>query len=65
MWTNQNTEGFSADELAMINRVLDRIAADADGIDQGNRDDAINNAWRGGISEAELEAETRRALGIA
>lgn len=65
MWTAQNTEGFNADELAMINRVAGRIAHDADGIDAGNIDDAINNAWVEGATEEGLEAAARKALGLA
>lgn len=64
MWTTQNTEGFTADELAMINRIADRIAEDADGVDTGNIDDAINNAWLDGIDEAGLESQARKALGL-
>jgi hypothetical protein len=65
MWTQENTEGFTAAELVMLNNILDRIAADAEEIDPGNINDAINNEWRDGIAEADLEAAARRALRIA
>lgn len=65
MWTTENTEGFSRQDLDTINAVLDRIAADAAEIDPANINDAINNAWIDGIGEAELEAATRRRLGLA
>jgi hypothetical protein len=65
MWTQENTEGFTAAELVMLNNILERIAADAEEIDPGNINDAINNEWRDGIAEADLEAAARRALRIA
>lgn len=64
MWTQDNTEGFTDAQLSTINAVLKRVFADADEIDTSNINDAINNAWYDGISEADLEAATRERLGL-
>lgn len=64
MWTEDNTEGFTAVELSIINTVLERVFADTD-IDESNINDAINNAWVGQSDASELEADVRKRLGIA
>lgn len=72
MWTMENTEGYTQAELDMINDVSQRIAAEFAGpdgdslndFDVENINDAIHNAWIDGITAAELEAATRRTLGI-
>jgi hypothetical protein len=66
MWTMDNTEGFTQAELDMLNRVAERIfASAADDDDAANVNDALNNCWVDGISEAALESAARKRLGIA
>lgn len=65
MWTQDNTEGFTDAELATINAVLERIMAEGDDLEPASINDAINDAWIDGISEANLEAAARKRLGIA
>lgn len=65
MWTMDNTEGFEQTELDMINALVESIAADNDGIDLHNINDAINNAWQPGMGAEQLNAATRSHLGVA
>lgn len=45
-WNDQNTEGFTSDELDVINEAIDVIVEQAPGVDMSNINDLINNAWR-------------------
>jgi hypothetical protein len=66
MWTMENTEGFTQDEIDMINTVVERIwgeTIEADESYLSNINDAANNEWREGITETELEAGIRSRLG--
>ena len=65
MWTMDNTEGFTENDLDMINSVCERIAADNADIEASSIYDAINNAWVDGVSEAYLEATVRDRLGVS
>ncbi len=58
MWTMDNTEGFTQDQLDLINEVLPELIAD--GVDQSNANDLINNAWHDGIRTAD---DLRKAIG--
>lgn len=49
-----NTEGFSTEELDIMNAVFSRLQNWFPGIDQKNIADAINNNWEVGISEDDL-----------
>ena len=65
MWTMDNTDGFTQDELDEINDLHDTLMAehgdDADGQFAKSLDDAINNAW----GADDLEGAVRRDLGMA
>lgn len=65
MWTEQNTEGFSQEQLDTINIVIERIRADNDGLEESSLNDAISNEWRKGISEDELYEAVSKRLGIS
>jgi len=55
MFTEDNTEGFTAAELAILNEALAlRLAR---GEDEKNAQDAINNLWRPGMTAGELAAQ--------
>ena len=51
---DDNTEGFSARDLRMLNAVFDRIHDEKPRLDENNVTGAINKSWIGGISEADL-----------
>lgn len=55
-FTTENTEGFSAAELAMLNAAFDRVAATEPGMDEKSIDDALTNAFIDGITIDELIA---------
>jgi hypothetical protein len=57
MFTMDNTEGFTQENLNMMNRVFADLAQIMDG---RNASDKINNAWFEGITEAQL----RNAVGL-
>lgn len=58
MWTMDNTEGFTQNQIDLINKVRGELIAD--GIEGSNADDLINNAWVDGIETAD---DLRKALG--
>lgn len=64
-WTENNTEGFSQDELDMINRVIERVmqVAESD-FEQEWIDAAITSEWLEGISEYELFEAVVKRLGL-
>lgn len=56
MFTDENTEGFSAAELALLNEALAiRLAR---GEDEKNASDAINNAWNESATLSMLLGDT-------
>ena len=59
---DDNTEGFSAEELALMNTVFARLQNWFPSVDQKNIADAINNCWEAAISEDELYARSSRTL---
>ena len=59
MWTMDNTEGFTQDQLAMINKAVEMVAAKADGVDAKNINDAINNARGAGRRRPKNSPPTR------
>ncbi len=63
MWTMDNTEGFTQDQLDLINDAVKMVAAKADGVDAKNISDAINNAWTEQETAEDLAAATLKALG--
>lgn len=64
MWTMDNTEGFTQDQLDEINALRAKLMAEYDGDKAGqfakSLDDAINNAW----GAESLEAAVRKAVGL-
>lgn len=53
-WNEQNTEGFSQDELAMLSNAQERLTRNFPGIDESNLRDLLNNEWYAGITEQQL-----------
>ena len=51
-----NTEGFSAAELAILNAAFDRVATSEPGMDEKSIDDALTNAWVEGMTVDSLVA---------
>lgn len=49
-YTDMNTEGFTADELAILNSAFDRVAAAEPGMTEKSIDDAITNSWVEGMT---------------
>lgn len=65
MWNENNTEGFSQDELDMINRVIERVVQVAESdLEQEWIDAAITSEWREGLSEAELFEAVAKRFGL-
>lgn len=65
MWTENNTEGFSQDELDMINRVFERVVQIAENdLEQEWIDAAITSEWHEGLSETELFEAVVKRLGL-
>lgn len=63
-WTMDNTNGFTEDQLDIINEAFDLVAAKADGVDETNINDALNNAWCEQETAEELAAAALKSLGI-
>lgn len=69
-YTDDNTEGYSAAELAMLNSVAERVIAEhSNGVNPEDYDAgwvaaAIGNSFYDDITEAELEAAVRKRLGL-
>ena len=53
-WREDNTEGFTAAELAILNSVQNRLEAEHPDLDGRNIADVINNAWVEGSDEDAL-----------
>ena len=62
-WTMDNTEGFTEDQLDLINEAYDLVAAKADDVDAKNIYDALNNAWIEQETAEELAVVALRLLG--
>jgi hypothetical protein len=58
MFTDNNTEGYSAAELVVLNDAFAIIAARNPGMDEANICDVINNAWVGGETAEQLANST-------
>lgn len=56
MFTMDNTEGFTQDDLDLMNEALEILVAD--GMDEKNASDLINNNWSDG--ENTVESLARR-----
>jgi hypothetical protein len=55
-FTESNTEGFTAAELAEMNRALDMLAAEGHENDENHVSDFINNAYVPGMTADEYVA---------
>lgn len=60
MWTMDNTDGFTQDQLDLINEVLEEMIAET-GMEKSNASDMINNAWVDGIETADDLREALKA----
>jgi type I restriction-modification system DNA methylase subunit len=57
-WTEDNTEGFSIEELATLNEAQQRLESAHPDVDPSNLADRLNNAFFHGVTIEEL---TQRA----
>lgn len=57
-WTENNTEGFTAEELEILNDAQERLESDNPGIDASNISDLLNNTWVPGITADELVSKS-------
>lgn len=64
MWTLQNTEGFTQEQLDVINDIIERLMENNEDLEVNAVNAAINNEWRDGISKDELYAATAKRLGL-
>jgi hypothetical protein len=69
IFTADNTDGFSDDDLDVLNDALDLLLGDTSDLDdrelyQWSRSygDAINNAWTGQDTAEQLAADARKLL---
>ena len=58
-WTAENTEGFTTEELAVMNEAQERIEAQS-GADESNIADFLNNAFLPGVTADDLVAQWNR-----
>lgn len=66
LFSTETTEGFTAAEIEMLNRVAERVfAAGGDELESYSVSDAVMSEFTEGRTEAELEAAVRNRLGIA
>lgn len=61
MWTMENTQGFTQDQLDLINAAI--ALMDTNGVDEANVNDAINNAWGEQETADKLAADAMKLLG--
>lgn len=59
-FTENNTEGFTAEELATLNAALDRLAELGIHDDMDSVSDRINNAWFKGATVEDLVDAVRQ-----
>lgn len=55
-FTENNTEGFTTEELAEMNKALDTLAAEGFANDENHISDFINNEYVPGMTAAEYVA---------
>jgi hypothetical protein len=61
-FTTDNTDGFTFDELDILNDAFDMLQAAKPGVDDSNLCDDINNSWQTGMTADELfEAAAKRS----
>lgn len=59
MWTHENTEGFTDQELATMNEAQSRLEAAHPEVDPGNLADRLNSAFVPGITADQLVEAAR------
>lgn len=59
MFTTDNTDGFTADQIETMNEALAILVARNPDAREYSLTDAINNAWVGGQTATSLAAATR------
>lgn len=64
MWHMQNTEGYTQEQLDIINAVIERLMAGSEDLEAYAINEAINNEWREGLTEDELYEATAKRLGM-
>lgn len=62
--TMDNTEGLLQEDLDQINEAYDLIAAEFPDLDSSSINDALNQAWAGQASSAELATDAAKILGV-
>lgn len=61
-WTEGNTEGFSADQLRVMNEAQAHLEAAYPSVDEANICDMLNNAFHDGILLVDLIARVEARL---
>ena len=64
MWTEDNTEGFTASECAAANAITSHVMAFREDIDTSSVNDALNNTYTAGIDPNAWERKVFRYFGI-
>ncbi len=54
MWTEDNTEGFTQDELNAINSALVHLKADHPDLEDYSLNDLVNNYWQSGMDSVSI-----------
>lgn len=62
MFTQENTQGFTAAQIEMLNAALAIVQREIPDDDESNINDAINNAWNDQDTAEELAADALRFL---
>jgi hypothetical protein len=62
MFTQENTQGFTAAQIEMLNAALAIVQREIPDADESNINDAINNAWNDQDTAGELAADALRLL---
>jgi predicted ATPase len=61
-WQTDNTEGFTAEELAELREAQAQLEARFPGIDPGNLADMLNNVWTDDKDARQLERDVARQI---
>jgi hypothetical protein len=62
MFTTENTEGFTAAQIADLNDALAALKREFPEVDEANLHDMINNAWFEGISPGHIVVRVSERL---
>lgn len=61
-WRADNTEGFDAEDLEVLNEAQQHLEAANPGIDPGNIADRLNNAWQPDLDARQLQRAVQRQI---